>query len=264
MHVVAAALINDAGEVLLQRRAHDAHQGGLWEFPGGKLEPGEQRWAGLKRELTEELGITVTAGRPLIGVRHDYCDRQVWLDVWRVTDWEGEPRALEGQPLRWVTTGNLGQLVFPAADAPVLSALALPERYLITPAPGDDVERWLDALADAAKRHACLVQIRAAGLSRSRYEEVASRAIARVRDANADARVLLNAAPELVRSLGADGVHLNARRLMSLAKRPIGAGTLVAASCHDAAELAQAAAIGVDFAVLGPVRVTASHPGATR
>ncbi len=259
MHVVAAVLVNDADEVLLQQRAPDVHQGGLWEFPGGKLEPGEQRWPGLVRELEEELDITVTGGRPLIGVRHDYGDRCVWLDVWHVHAWRGVPRALEGQPLRWVPKHRLHEHAFPAADAPVLTALALPDRYLITPSPGHSVQAWLDSLSRAIERGVRLIQIRAPDLSGPEYAALAAGALARVREQPSAVRVLLNASPTLATELGAHGVHLNARRLMGLSERPLASDRLVAASCHDADELAHAAAIGVDFAVLGPVAPTASH-----
>ena len=102
VHVVAAVLRNRDGEVLLARRPEHAHQGGLWEFPGGKVEKGEAVEAALRRELAEELGVVCGSACPLITVSHRYSDKHVWLDVWELTDWTGTPAGREGQPLRWV------------------------------------------------------------------------------------------------------------------------------------------------------------------
>lgn len=132
IHVVAAALQDAQGRVLIARRPLGVHQGGLWEFPGGKLEPGEMPLRGLARELEEELGIRVLASRPLIRVHHDYGDRRVLLDVHRVTGFAGEPVGREGQPLAWRHPEDLDPGCFPAADGPIISALRLPPLYFIT------------------------------------------------------------------------------------------------------------------------------------
>ena len=125
----------------MTRRADDAHQGGLWEFPGGKVEAGEAVSVALERELAEELGIRVRVARPLVRVRHDYGDRRVLLDVWRVDAWEGDPHGQEDQALKWLPPGGLRDLPMPAADVPVVTAVDLPDAYLITPAPGAGVMR---------------------------------------------------------------------------------------------------------------------------
>ena len=124
IHVVAGVLFNDVGHILIAKRAAGAHQGGLWEFPGGKMEPGEGRLAALERELHEELGIRVTAARPLISVSHDNHDRAVLLDVWEVTSWSGAASGQEGQVIDWVSNAELLRREFPAADQPVLEALS--------------------------------------------------------------------------------------------------------------------------------------------
>ena len=141
IHVVAGALVNAQGQVLLARRSAGSHQGGLWEFPGGKVEAGESRRAALARELAEEIGVVVESARPLICVRHAYPGRQVLLDVWRVEGWRGEACGLEGQAVEWLHPDQFGGRQFPSADVPVLSALQLPSRYLITPEPGP---HWQD------------------------------------------------------------------------------------------------------------------------
>ena len=128
VHVVAAAVIDPAGRVLIAQRPTGKHLAGGWEFPGGKLEPGEKREAGLARELLEELGITIAAPRPLIRVRHTYPTREVLLDMWVVTRYQGEPHGLDGQALRWCAQEDLPAANLLPADEPIVAALRLPER----------------------------------------------------------------------------------------------------------------------------------------
>jgi 8-oxo-dGTP diphosphatase len=162
-HVVAAAVIDLAGRVLIAQRPPGKHLAGGWEFPGGKLEPGEDRRAGLKRELREELGITLIATpRPLIRVRHRYDYGEVLIDMWVVRQYLGEARGLEGQALRWVSQEELEAVELLPADGPIVAALRLPERlsqgstrnYMLgRSAEGDAAGRlrgvWCDGMADA-------------------------------------------------------------------------------------------------------------------
>lgn len=129
IHVVAAAVIDAVGRVLIAQRPEGKHLAGGWEFPGGKLEPGEERLVGLARELREELGITlIGTPRPLIRVRHAYPAREVLLDIWVVRRYSGEPQGLDGQALRWCTQEDLGVAELLPADKPIVAALRLPER----------------------------------------------------------------------------------------------------------------------------------------
>jgi len=129
IHVVAAAVTDAADRVLIAQRPKGKHLAGGWEFPGGKLEPGEERIAGLARELSEELGIALTANpRPLIRVHHSYPSRDVLLDMWVVRRYSGEPRGLDGQALRWCTQDELASADLLPADKPIVKALRLPER----------------------------------------------------------------------------------------------------------------------------------------
>lgn len=259
---VAVAVIRDhQGRVLLSRRRESLHQGGLWEFPGGKLEAGETPVQALERELREELGLALRGHRPLIRVSHSYAERRVLLDVHLVTDYAGAPRGLEGQPLAWVPLEALHLYPLPAADRPIVCALALPDRYLITPLHALD-RGWLPAaLARAIEAGQRLFQLRVAGEPASWSTPAVGDAMRLCREHGA--RLLLNAEPGWVAALGADGVHLSSRRLMSLQARPLESGLLVGASCHSAEELRRAERIGADFAVLSPVLATASHPAAT-
>ena len=121
--VAVGVLIDDEGRVLVSRRAADAHQGGLWEFPGGKVEVDESVSDALSRELREELGIQIGASEQLMIIEHDYGDKKVQLDVHRIKSWQGEARGLEGQPLAWQLPVDLRQWSFPAANAPILARL---------------------------------------------------------------------------------------------------------------------------------------------
>lgn len=123
LQVVVGIVAGADGTVLITRRSDDVHQGGLWEFPGGKVEHGESAIEALGRELHEELGIMLRAAEPLLQVDHTYPDRRVLLDVWRVTDFRGEPHGREGQPLVWVSPDEMEHFAFPAADAPIVAAL---------------------------------------------------------------------------------------------------------------------------------------------
>ena len=259
VHVAVAVIVNGQGEVLIARRPDQLYQGGLWEFPGGKLEPGERVTQALSRELDEELGITVESSGPLIRVHHHYPRWPVLLDVWRVERYRGEAHGREGQPVVWVNPEMLQNYHFPAANIPIVTAARLPERYLVTPEPGDDLGSFLSRLEHCLSAGVRLVQLRAKRLGGSEYAQLARRAIPLAR--RYGARLLLNADPELATVLGADGIHITSKRLLSLEHRPLPAGQWVAASCHDEQELAHAARIGVDFAVVSPVLPTPSHPG---
>jgi mutator protein MutT len=130
IHVVAGALIDAEDRVLIAQRPPGKHLAGGWEFPGGKLRAGEDRRAGLRRELREEIGIEISTPRPLLRLRHTYPFGQVSLDVWVVRHYLGEPRALDGQALRWCTQSELESAELLPADKPVVAALRLPERLI--------------------------------------------------------------------------------------------------------------------------------------
>lgn len=257
---VAVGLLLDRGRVCITRRPSSAHQGGKWEFPGGKLADDEPVPAALRRELHEELGIEVESAAPYMQVHHAYADRDVFLDVWRITAWRGVPHGREGQEARWVAIRELPSLDFAEADWPILKRLWLPPFYLVSDATRLGGERFLVLLERALAAGARLVQLREPQMPEREYLALA-RAVAQ-RCHRHGARVLLNAEPAWAGGCGADGAHLNSRRLMALRERPLPLRFFVGASCHTAAELGQASRIGADLAVLSPVAKTASHPQA--
>lgn len=128
IHVVAGAVVGGDGRVLIAQRPPGKHLAGAWEFPGGKLERGETRAAGLARELREELGIDIHQPRPLIRVRHAYAAAEVLIDAWVVTRYDGEPQSLDGQALRWCRPEALASAGLLPADRPIVRALRMPPR----------------------------------------------------------------------------------------------------------------------------------------
>jgi 8-oxo-dGTP diphosphatase len=258
IHVAAAAIFDKQQRVLITRRPDHVHQGGLWEFPGGKLEDGESVSEALARELEEEVGIRVQQSRPLIRIYHDYPDKSVLLDVWRVDVFEGIAHGREGQPCEWVEPERLREFSFPEANTPIVRAVQLPDRYLITPDPDGDFESFLGQLEHCLGNGIRLVQLRAKSLSQNDYIELARKAKSLC--AAHDAKLILNSDPGLVSVVDADGVNLTGERLMALDKRPLPEDKWVSASCHSEEDLKHAKQINVDFAMLSPVQATASHP----
>ncbi|AXK70975.1 Nudix family hydrolase [Lysobacter sp. TY2-98] len=257
IHVVAGVIRDVRGRVLLARRTEGRDLAGLWEFPGGKCEPGETPEQALARELHEELGIDVRVGAPLIRVPQQYPDKALVLDVRIVESWTGTARGREGQALAWVPIDKLVRYDMPPADRPVVAALLQPPLYAVTPALGEEVAPWLDALSRALEAGARRVQLRSPQAPVARWAQAVGAAVALCRAAGAE--VLLNGEIARARELGV-GVHLRAAQLADIGARPLPADVSVAASCHDAADLAAAERLGCDFAVLGHVAPTPSHP----
>jgi 8-oxo-dGTP diphosphatase len=259
VHVVAAVVCH-GDAVLVAKRPPAVHQGGKWEFPGGKVHADESAREALARELREELDISVQAAYPLIGVHHAYPEKSVFLDVWRVTAYTGKPRGREGQRIEWVEPERLPQVDFPAANRPIVQAARLPPLYLISDLRRFGETVFLQRLEQALAAGLRLFQLREAHMAAAPYRALAQEVAQRCH--HWGAKLLLNADPGWVEECGADGVHLNSRRLRALGVRPLDRHYWVAASAHNAEELELAARLDVDFVVLGPVLPTASHPHA--
>ena len=258
VHVAAAVIRGADGRILLARRADQQHQGGLWEFPGGKVEAGETVAAALRRELHEELGIRVTSARPLIKVQHDYPDKQILLDVWLVSAFSGEPHGAEGQPLAWVAPRQLPEYEFPAANAPIVQAARLPAQYLISP-DGLEPKAVLQGIQAAVASGIGLIQLRAPNGYDPQYRDLAVDAVGLCAG---KAQLMLKGPLEWLGDFPAAGWQLSAKQLRQYAAkgRPFPAERWLAASCHNAEELALAAQMGVDFVTLSPLQPTLTHP----
>ena len=255
---VAVGVVKDArGQVLIAWRAPSLHQGGLWEFPGGKIEPAETPEQAVIRELKEELNLTVETTEPLIRITHQYSDRAVELHVFLVQQFSGLIKGCQGQPFRWVHADELDRYAFPAANRPIITAARLPAYYAIL----DDADESLvlSNLEKILNKGVKLIQARLKKLPSSAAETFIEQAYALCRQQ--DCCLLINSAVDYGNRLEVDGVHLTARHLLALDKRPENLRWL-AASCHNIQELEHAQKIGVDFVVLAPVLSTATHPGA--
>jgi 8-oxo-dGTP diphosphatase len=258
VHVVAAALVDADGRVLLAQRPDGKHLAGYWEFPGGKVEPGETPLQALQREIHEEIGVRVASAEPLIRIPWRYTAKRILLDVYRVRAFDGVPHSCEGQALKWVPATALDPNEMPAADHPVIHALALPSQYLITPQPGTDEAGFLARLDAALERGVRLVQLRAKDSDDATLRRLIPACLSRVRAAGG--QLLINTRIDLVEEFDLDGVHVTAAQLAQLDARPVSAKRWFAASCHGAAEVERAQALGADFVVLGSVAKTSSHP----
>ena len=255
--VAAAVILREDGAFLLGRRPPGTVYAGWWEFPGGKVEAGETPRDALVRELAEELGIVVETAWPWITREHVYEHAHVRLHFFRVVRWTGELRDLQHDALEWQRTDAMTVAPMLPANAPVLAALALPDFYAISHAGEIGVDAQLAALATALAGGVRLVQLREPALTAARRAAFVFAAVDLCHSFGA--RVLVNGDEGLAHDAGADGIHLPAAQLLRSQKRPDFA--LVGASCHDRGELERAAQLGVDFALLGPLRETASHPG---
>jgi 8-oxo-dGTP diphosphatase len=257
--VAVGVLLRVDGRFLLASRPAGKPYAGYWEFPGGKLEPGESVAHALARELREELGVDIDAPVPWVVREFDYPHAYVRLHFCRVHAWRGEPHPHEGQALRFCALDDLPDGPLLPATVPVLRWLALPTRYAITDIAARGRDAFLDALERALAGGLRLVQFREPTLDAATAERALGDVLANAR--RTGARVLVSSRHPPTWWQAADGVHLTARDLTAAAVRP--AVDWVGASVHDASELARAGALGADLAVLGPVAPTASHPGAT-
>ncbi len=258
VHVAAGVLTRPDGAYLLGQRAPGTVYAGYWEFPGGKVEAGESPAEALCRELDEELGIRVGHLRPWLGREHVYEHAHVCLHFFEVTAWEGEIDDRVHSALAWVRPGaSVPEPMLPA-NGPILKALRLPRMMGITRAAAIGARRQLAELDAALESGLRLVQVREAALAADAREAFAREVVRRARPCGAI--VVVNDDLELARRVGADGVHLPARHLACLGGRPD--FEWVGASCHTRAELEQAAALSLDYALLGAVLPTATHPGA--
>jgi 8-oxo-dGTP diphosphatase len=241
---VAAAVIQRAdGAFLLAQRPTGKVYAGYWEFPGGKIEPGEAPHAALARELHEELGIDIAQSYPWITRTYTYPHGTVRLQFRRVLDWKGDPHPREDQAIGWQEPGRPMAAPMLPANAPVLASLALPTEYAITNAAGYGIPDMLGRVGRRLEQGLRLLQIREPGLGEDARKLFTQQVLGL---AHRYGCKVLTKAP----FAGADGLHLTAAQLMT-GERPSG---FVGASCHTREELERAMALGLDFVVLGPVK----------
>lgn len=255
VRVVAGVLTKTDGNIMLGSRPEGKPYAGYWEFPGGKIEPGETAFEALVREFQEELGITVTHATPWLSKVHHYEHATVHLQFFRVWAWEGAVSPQEGQHVAWQMPGQYAVGPMLPANGPILKSLSLPGQYVITCAHELGVSRQLECLEQRTEHS--IVQIREPQMSLAELKRFTYDVADVVR--RRGGVVLVNADPESVSDWPVDGVHLSSARLQALSQRPN--FEWVGASIHDGMELAKAEQMGLDYGLLSPVLPTASHPG---
>lgn len=259
LHVAVGVIENDLGQILIAKRPESVHQGGLWEFPGGKVDEGENCQQALWRELNEELAIQVQNSEPLIQIRHDYSDKSVLLDVHKVTRFSGEPKGNEGQPVRWVNPEFLSEYAFPAANQPIIQAIRL-SRFCAITGSFESLKDFTEKFSKLISYENKMVQLRIDNFSLEQHaayftaaKEICSGGIQLQVNTSVDEFLRINPTDKI-------GLHLNSHRLMQAKSRPVNEKVLLGASCHSLAELKQAEKIQADYVYLSPVKATKSHP----
>lgn len=260
IHVVAGIIKNHQNDVLIAKRHQHLDQGGLWEFPGGKREPGESSARALLRELEEEIGVTVERILPFSQITHEYANKIVTLEFFEVTNWMGTPLGKEGQEVRWVGQSNLHQYAFPEANDIVLKALKFPRLMLVTPE-CDDEDKFIEGVRRCLSIGIACVQLRCTQCSRAKYRRIAERLTGLLQQFKA--QLILNTAPEMLVDFPHAGLHLSSQMLVELTERPCDLSRPLTSVCHNHSELQKAHAINVDAVLVSPIRSTASHPQAT-
>lgn len=258
IHVAVAIIINEFNQVLISLRPDHVHQGGLWEFPGGKLENNESIFDALKREISEELDIIILQAKPYKVIRHDYSDKKVILDVWLVYEFIGEARGAEGQQIKWLDIKDLKPEYFPVANRSIIQSLQLPDRYMIT---GEFKDRadFLSRLESSLKKGIKLVQLRCKNCTAKEYRSLVEQSILLCESYKA--KLLLNSSVDVFKGSKAHGLHLTGKQLQGMDSRPVENSFVLSASCHTLSDIEKAKTLNADIILLSPIKETKSHPG---
>lgn len=261
LDVVAGILGNDRGEVLIARRPAHKHHGGLWEFPGGKREPGESPHDALVRELHEELGIEVRSSARCCNVREARPDRPLLLRTLRVLAFEGTPSPLEHDELAWCAPQLLATHDLAPADRRIASVLTMPKRLAVTPGPERFNEaEWMKRIDTAIAIGFDRLHLRRGHSTWADHLPLARRIVARVREAGIT--IAVHDDPDLAHTLSADALHVSGARLPQWPIDQLrAAAPLIGVSTHRDDEPSRINELAPDYLLLGNVRETPSHPG---
>ena len=255
-HVAVGVIINQHDQVLVSKRRLGSHRGGLWEFPGGKKEISESIEQALKRELFEELGISLTKFHPFTKVLHKYDEKTVLLDVWIISGFDGHAEGREGQVIEWRNLQSLQPDDFPEANAEIIKLVKLPKEIAITP-DLDTTEELAILFKQYAKKGIRLIQFRQKKLNKVEYIQSLKHAffIAQKFEIN----LIANHSFGCLHANSSIGFHANSKTLMSIHERPVSKTQLFSASCHSLNELVQAEKLNTDFVTLSPVCYTPKY-----
>ena len=259
IHVAVGVLQRTDGSVLLAQRPAGKVMAGYWEFPGGKIEPGEVADRALARELHEELGIEIDHALPWLTRTFHYPHATAHLHMFRVHRWQGEPHGREEQQLSWQDPQRVDIAPLLPANHAIMDALRLPPLYAISQAGKLGIDVFMDRLLVALHNGVRLVQVREKELTPALLEELTAAVVELCH--RHGALVMVNGDIDLAQRTGADGVHLQTAQYLGHERVPAG-GLMWSASTHSREELMQAVVLGARFAVLSPVLPTQSHPGA--
>ena len=244
VHVAVAVIQRANGDICIAKRAHHQHQGGLWEFPGGKVEDGESLTEALQREIEEELGIRTLNHTSLISIRYEYPDKHVLLDAHIVDQFEGEPHGKEGQPVIWCPKSELINYEFPAANFGILNALLLPKLMAIVDRVDESIlQNWIESSSAEIK-----------GMYyRSTESDIRQQGqLQRLKDEG------FLVTQRRFPGYSGDTLHLSSDNLLKTESRP--SVQWLSASCHNKEEVLKANQLEVDFIFLSPVKATPTHP----
>lgn len=253
LSIVIGIIRDEEGKIFITRRHDTLHLGGLWEFPGGKVERGEMLNTALARELREEVGIEVVTSMPLISFKYAYPEREVHLHVFEITQYIGKAQSQIGQGWIWVNIADLKDYIFPAANRAILAAIYLPSFYAIL---NDDCEDLISRLQHLLSQGIKLIQARLKNLPEEQVREFFN--IAHRLCEEHEALLLVNSGTVKATEMCCAGIHLTSTDLLTWDSRPENLHWL-SASCHNQEELEHAQKIGVDFVVLSPVLKTQTH-----
>jgi 8-oxo-dGTP diphosphatase len=248
-------LINHDNKLLLAQRPAKKTWSGWWEFPGGKIERGETPIQALKRELNEEIGVTVSSAEKWIVREYSYDEIDVKLHFFKVIDWAGQIQPQEEQLLEWNNAFSPHVNPILPANELIFKAIGLPDLYAITNAQ-EHPHDFIDLVENKLKEGLKLIQVREKSMQHKAYIDMTKAIIQMASPYNA--RVMLNSDTELAYMLGADGVHLNSEQLHTVSEKPI--NLIVSASCHNKKDINEAIRKQLDFIVLSPINKTPSHP----
>ena len=261
IRVALGIVKNYQGKILVTRRNPGTHLGGQFEFPGGKLEGNESSETALKRELKEELNLELQQCRPLIQIPYSYPDRDVFLDVFLVTKFSGNPYGNEMQELFWIDINDLENIDFPDANLGIIRALQLPRLIAVTPSVDQCPEFLQHFERTVRQERISVIHLRSHELDAMQYLRLAENCLEICRKHLT--QLVLNYKAEILEKIDAAGLHLTSSRLLATQERPLGKDYLISASCHDLNEVRHASGIGLDYIFLGPVLEKAVVTGAS-
>ena len=260
-HVAVGVIYNATKDkVLISKRSSSQHLAGYWEFPGGKVECNENVNSALKRELFEELGIIVIKAEAYTTVSHDYVDKKVLLDVWKVSEWHGQLESKESQEICWASISELNKYKFPDANKYIIQSILLAPMYVISKESYENYSHLYSVSEECFIAGLKVFQLRLKTDKNKSFQKIVitlSELASRY-----NAKLILNGLATDIDKYPIDGIHLNANELKRHRSRPVSEEYILGASCHNEEELHKAVEMNVNYAFLSPVKNTASHPEA--